>query len=197
MVDNVLFLHIPKTGGTTVWNTLGIKKARNAQSSAWRPVSKGWYSFGHGAMRDMLGLNMVTPEFLESAFKFAFVRNPYDRTVSHWAFNCQTKKWGCKEGTTFLEYTKTVMRTISNHRPQNTLLEGPPNLDMLCKFETFEEDLKEVARRIGLGEIEIPHLNASKRPHYSEIYCLESKRNVEEFYAADFEAFGYSKEDWL
>lgn len=196
-MKNVLFIHIPKTGGTTVWNTLGIVKTRNAQRGDFTPVKTGWVSFGHGTLKDMLGLELVSPQFLESAYKFAFVRNPYDRAVSHWAFCCQTKKWGMDKNTTFLEYTEGVMQKISNHRPQSKLIEGPPRLDKLCKFETFEDDLKQVALEIGIVEgISIPHLNASERPHYSKVYCTATKQNVEDFYAQDFEQLGYNKEEW-
>lgn len=195
-VKDVLFLHVPKTGGTTVWNTLGIVKTRNAQRGDFTPIDTGWVSFGHGAMKDMLGLKLVTPEFLERSYKFAFVRNPYDQVVSHWAFQTQTKKWGLKPTTSFKEWVDTKMATISNNRPQSTFIEGPPDLNYLGHFEFFEEDLRQVALEIGVGEIEIPHLNASKRPHYSEVYTPDTKRKVEEFYARDFEEIGYEKESW-
>ena len=194
-VRDVLFIHIPKTGGTTICNVLGIEKTRNAQAYSFTPVTTGWYCFGHGTYRDMTELSMVTPEFLERAYTFSFVRNPYDQVVSHWAFCAQNKKWGMKPNTPFKEYVTGVMQRVSHHRPQWTYIKSAP-LNFLGHFEFFEEDLKLLAIELGLGAVEIPHLNASARPHYSEVYCKETKEIVEEFYAEDFQNLGYDMEDF-
>jgi len=197
MKEDVLFIHIPKTGGTTVWNALGIEKIRNAQVSSVPPRKTGKISFGHGIYRDMLGIDLVTPEFLERAYVFSFVRNPYARTVSHWAFSCNTRKFGMYKGFPFGEYIKKggYMQTLSNHRPQTTFLKDG-DFDYIGRMETFAEDLKEIARQIGMGEIEVPHKNKGQRKPYREVIQPQHAEIIEEFYRRDFEELGYEYEEF-
>jgi len=43
-------------------------------------------TFGHISYRALAEEGSVTEDFAKDAFRFSFVRNPYDRTVSLWAY---------------------------------------------------------------------------------------------------------------
>lgn len=82
---NLLFVWIPKTAGTTLFNTLrdalGMQKRQSIELFLSFP-QRGAVTFGHVSYLDLLALGIVSKDFHESAYKFAFVRNPYDRAIS-------------------------------------------------------------------------------------------------------------------
>ena len=63
--NEAIFVHLPKTAGTSVSEALGIRGSRHVPAEAYR---------------------IANPKKFTSFFKFAFVRNPYDRLVSSYAF---------------------------------------------------------------------------------------------------------------
>ena len=60
----LLFIHIPKTGGTSITKAFGLKEIHHLN-----------LQYYEGQLKDKM-------ERLEDYFKFTFVRNPYDRYAS-------------------------------------------------------------------------------------------------------------------
>ena len=191
-MDDVLFIHIPKTGGTSIERLFNIPRHGIGSDD---PVSRGRAHFQHGRLDDIIRGGAVTPEFLESAYIFTFVRNPYDRAVSHYFFCKQRKKHGVTQSTSFKKYITGPMQSKRHHGPQYKFI-GDHEIDFIGRFENFDEDVKHVAKEIGLGEVEVPHLNKSIRKPYRKIYTPETKKIIEDVCAVDFERFGYDREEW-
>ncbi len=92
---NYIFVHIPKTGGTSLALALEARakaddiligdtpKARRRRGRL-KGVQTAGRLWKHSTLADIDGL--VTPEFVANAFVFTLVRNPWDRMVSyyHW-----------------------------------------------------------------------------------------------------------------
>ena len=82
---NIVFIHIPKTGGTSVINELeskiGLQLLKKTSHFLNFP-NKGPVSFGHLSYLDLLRLGVINNDFNKSAYKFCIVRNPYHRIVS-------------------------------------------------------------------------------------------------------------------
>jgi hypothetical protein len=77
----LVFIHVPKTGGTTVERWLDLRRPDQLRSSrplpALNPPDKVPQHFTPRELR-----RNVSPRLLASFFKFAFVRNPWDRFLS-------------------------------------------------------------------------------------------------------------------
>lgn len=175
----------------------------------------------HLTPMQVLSLGLMDERTLEESFTFCFVRNPWDRVVSDYAhtYHAHCDGFGDYvrklEGlVTFIngnythemkspfyrEYCRLVMEVIGEREwvdphffPQHLFLEddaGRPTMDFVGRYEHFSRDADRIKERLGITG-EIPHLNASKRPPYQEMYDRESRDIVGAIYARDIELLGY------
>jgi len=179
-----IFVHIPKVAGFSITSRLGV------------PV------VGHRTLSSILKNNTGCIGYL----KLAFVRNPWDRTVS--AFHYM-RKGGCgehnqddyrdfkkyfNEPKSFEEFIKSntfnaVVDNQQHFKAMTYYLDG--NLDFIGRFENLQEDFDIVCDKIGIPQQKLPHKNKSKHKHYTEYYDDETREIVAEKYAKDIEYFGY------
>ncbi len=151
-------------------------------------------------------------------FKFAFVRNPWDRLLSCYFDKVVRKKVPPKllasavgagvefyANMPFAEFVEAVHRIPDekanpHFRSQHLTVCGPdgePMPDFLGRFENLREDFDRVAQEIGEPGLELPERNrkyVSKRGsrHHRDFYDERLKSLVHERYAKDVETFGYS-----
>ena len=175
-----VFVHIPRTAGTSIIRALDIKKPKLRRKLAERygPV----LTFGHRMLP-----NLQIPE---DSFTFAFCRNPYDRAVSMWAFSQASRS---QPSMTFLEFCENLPRWDWGHRvriPQADWL-GDQEPDFLGSFENLAEDFGILCDKLGMERRALPHLNQGERGHWQEYYDPDSQRFIRNYYAVDFERFGY------
>jgi hypothetical protein len=81
----VLFIWIPKTAGTSVYTLLkelGMRKYKSLDQARCRFPGSGMATFVHQSIPSLVEAGAIQEAFVRSAFKFSFVRNPYDRAVS-------------------------------------------------------------------------------------------------------------------
>jgi chondroitin 4-sulfotransferase 11 len=152
-------------------------------------------------------------------FKFAFVRNPWDRLVSCYSqklLDVREDSMGLRSnlspsiggselyyGMPFNEFVQAVHMIPDEEanihfRSQCATVcdeEGSIMADFVGHFETLGEDFSYVAQRIGVPELQLPHLLRSKNRggrSYSEFYDDRLVELVHDRYAEDIERFGYS-----
>ena len=136
-------------------------------------------------------------ERFESYFKFAFVRNPWNRLVSEYEFllerpvhhrHARVKKLG--------GFKEFIQMQIPRHDAyQLNLLcdrEGKLLMDFVGKLENLQEDWQTVCERIGLPYEPLPRKNASQRGQMQDYYDDESRRLVARHWAREIEMFGYT-----
>ncbi len=147
-------------------------------------------------------------------FKFAFVRNPWDRLVSCYLSKVvqggrgmQIGEYGdvtLRKDMTFEEFAYAVCRipdevanthfrsqyiTVCDDGPKKTVL-----ADFVGRLETLDEDFQFVAERIGL-RANLSHTGSSRSRHsicYRDFYDERLARVVGERYHEDVNLFGYS-----
>ena len=192
-LHNVAFIHIPKTGGLAIEETLCLESLRAERNVEKFFTQSGHICFGHQNYSDLCRRGVISEEFDKTAFKFAFCRNPYDRAVSFWEHARLRRPEVAGSAPTFLEFVHRMEEL--DYKPQSWWLHDV-QLSYLGRFENLEMHVREIARIIG-REIKGEVVKKNVTPHspYWQYYCDESKRLVETYSLEDFERFGYERDD--
>ena len=185
-----MFLHIPKSAGTTIRSILKTKDKKIKEI------------FGHPTFSEI-----QTKYDVSNYYKFTFTRNPWDRFVSTFFYlkknnknekllNEARKKVCNYSFASFVKELHLEKNQFSKHyfihfRPQIHFLESMDNIDFIGRFENIQEDFDVVCDKIGISHQELPHFNRVKHKHYTEYYDDETRQIVAKMYAKDIEYFGY------
>lgn len=181
-LQDYVFVHINKTGGSSIEAALGVKLDHDTALEK----------------RQRLGLDEWSRRF-----KFAFVRNPWDKVVSHYLYRVRTNQTGLRDDP--LEFGEWVRRSYGAKEPRYydkprmfmpqwrwiSDDEGVQLVDFVGRFETLAADFERVRERIRCKG-ELPHRKRSERVPYADYYDDEARRIVAEHFAGDVERFGYS-----
>lgn len=137
-------------------------------------------------------------------FKFAVVRNPFDRIVS--CYNdkivrnrgfASREAWGDPSFEEFVyKISKTPHSKMNPHfRPQYTFLtrpEGELIVDYFGKFESLTEAFETIKKKAGFpDEIVLPQRNKSSGMTTPELYTKKIKEKVAYIYSKDLDLFEY------
>ena len=186
-------MHIPKTAGTAIHDLFGIEvRARGPHIPAY-------------------AYRWAGPAFFDHAFKFAVVRNPWDRVVSAFHFlkaprYPDDKAWSdrrLKGVDSFADFLEALRRPLFRNLVLTELhfhpqigfvgdLKGRLLVDQVVYYENLASGLRRVADRLQLAPPEgIEVLNASDRGDYRDYYDTRGRELVGHMYARDIETFGY------
>ena len=83
---DAVFIWIPKSAGTSVHAAIGARKRKTLRSIRFGFCQRGIVTFSHIAYAQLLESRLVSESFNSRAFKFAIVRDPYDRAVSLYVY---------------------------------------------------------------------------------------------------------------
>lgn len=197
-----IFIHIPKTGGTSLENLIWPAEQHDEAHLARGFVDEFHNRYQTGSLKHLLARQVrhaVGAAVFEGCFKFAFVRNPWDRAVSQYAYMATRPDLrrfaGLPDGACFKTWLdRTARRRHVQWEPQIHFLvdeEGQSLVDAIGRFENFDADARRMLAAIGLPHGPLRHDNASERAAYPHYYDAESREIVAERYAADIAAFNY------
>jgi len=192
-----IFVHIQKTGGSSV---------RQALNMPQHDPDKHRFA---AELRCRYG-----PEVWHEYFKFAFVRNPWERLVSWWEMirrNAESgrptngfQRFVIARARTFEDFirkcdvdfddidgSKWIFRNQIDYLSDDN---GDLLVDFIGRFERLPDDLVALRARWGLHSGAIPHLNRSNHPWYAQYYSPDLSALIGARYARDIAAFGYTFE---
>jgi len=145
-------------------------------------------------------------EHYQSHFKFAFVRNPWDRLVSGWLSKIHndnklslyfetSEQTLCFES--FVNYiAQQDIKTVNKHFRCQVELIDLQHMNFVGRFESFEDDMRHVLNSLGIDLKVIPwHNKTINRQAYQAYYNERTKGLVGEIYKADIDAFSYKFND--
>jgi hypothetical protein len=192
-----LFVHIPKTGGNSIQSVLQrysedqLVRARPSQDGVERfgVSSPGYELKKHSPLaeyRDALG-----EEQFARLYKFACIRNPWERMLSYYFTPGQRKRWDRKA------FHKIIFESLSATDYLRLVPgEGDPfrNVDRILRFENLAEEFASLCADLGIPAAPLPNYNKSKHEHYSKYYDDELRDLVSERFAEEIARFGYTFE---
>ena len=201
-----IFAAVPKTGTHAVRQALREHLSDRDVEQVGLFVDKRFPWEDLAAIRHgHLSLQQVRPylgdEAFSGYFKFAFVRNPFDRFVSYCAFML-------RGGDVFEQQPQAVMRHFlfekppEQHilfQPQASLLVGEDGKTLMADHIGHVEDMQgsydAICARIGIASRPLDRVNGSRHGDYRHYYDQDLIEGVAARYAQDLEQFGYSFED--
>jgi hypothetical protein len=145
--------------------------------------------------RAIVARRLVDQARWDSYFKFAFVRNPWDRAVSQWFWRSKTEP-----RPTFADFLRSKqMRSMNKRGVEVYCIKGKPIVDRLCRYERMAEELAFLSERLALGRpLELPDAKRGfrkDRRRYSEWYDNDSRDLVARMFADEIALTGYTFED--
>jgi hypothetical protein len=210
---NFLFVHIAKTGGTSIRAALRPYRwsGRYAPailltsliSQATRPRHRLGIKFPRHA-KAIAAKEMLPDAVYQGLFKFVFVRNPWDLQVSSFHHIGREKPESLQGVKTFPDFLRLkfdperpydFMLDISQELQSDYLvdLHGNTIVDFIGRYERLHEDFAHVCERIGLTGLRLPHeRRAVDRDDYRRYYTDATADLVARHYAADIERLGYT-----
>ena len=195
-----IFFAVPRTGTHAIRTALGPVlgdddwQQQSLTEQVRLPVP-ALARFNHGHLT-LQQVQATLPRIWRDYFKFAFVRNPYDRFVSVCAMlNKRNPGYSGRE-TAFMKRALTIPRFRRRVlvRPQVDMLvdeSGEVGMDYVGRYETLAQDFGEVCRQIGIAEMDLERSNASEHDRYATYYDDELLASVTAFYRRDFDVLGY------
>lgn len=179
--DDFVFIHINKTGGSSVEKALKL-------------------NFEHKtALEKIAELGRAR---WDKRFSFTFVRNPWEKVVSHYHYRVKTDQTNLASGR--IGFGEWVKLTYGGRHPSYydhpkmfmpqldwiSDADGRILVDFVGRFERLEEDFKEICQRLG-ARAELPHLKSSGHGGYRQYYDEDTARIVAEWFRRDVDRFGY------
>lgn len=187
-----IFVHIPKTAGTSVLAALGATPVFDTHAPA-RAYARAY------------------PEFYARAYKFAFIRNPWDRFASSFHFMKHGTDWPMQQQWAArhigdLDFTAFTYRlrnplfraTVLAERffwPQTIWLGGlgsAKGVDALYRFEEIDSATRQLCERFSIPPPEtVPHLRKVAKGDFRALYDDAMVAIVGRLYRHDVAALGY------
>jgi len=209
---NFLFIHIAKTGGTSIRSALQRYRWRDPHSWVQALCNRLSSLYGHRLgvkiprhAKAICAKELLPNELFERLFKFAFVRNPWDLQVSSW-HHIQRERPHIIPGNV-RDFHDFIRWKLDKDRPYHYIvdtsmelqtdylldLHGRPIVDFVGRYEHLREHFNEACRRIGIKTPPLPHKRRAKdrdkdyRPYYNE----KTAMLIEEHFKRDVELLGY------
>lgn len=184
-----IFVHVPKAAGISVSTSLF-----------------GNLGGGHKTIRDYI--EIFGPEAIDGFFKFTFVRNPWDRVLSAYAFLAdggktrEDSRWAKRHLAEYSGFDDFVLRGLGRDDIQSWVHFTPQwqflvdesdemRMDFIGRYEKLAADFAHVASRLGL-HVTLAHLNRSKTIDFRAHYRPAMVARVAEVYAKDIDLFAYT-----
>jgi hypothetical protein len=188
-----IFIHIPKCAGTSMLTVLSNGKKIYRDHATWFD----YYRYN--------------PYKFEEYFKFAIVRNPYDRVVSLYAYMSNSKDKKNRNSYYYkyfkknnIDFEKFVLEFLSYERINSYVLFKPQHhfifdykyelkIDKIIKIEDINLEYDKLKEKLNLKSQYLIKANSSNRDEYKFYYKNnELIEKVKDIYKYDFKLLNYS-----
>jgi len=168
-----LFVHLPKTAGNSIQTILSpysedkIVCLNELQDGVERFEIRNKFTVlrKHSALIDYKDL--LPQDCYDNLFKFATIRNPWDRMVSFFfSPHRQVDQWNKSE---FIQLVESVI-TLPELLKIDDITPWHKSVDQIMKFENLDTDFSTLCKKIGISDTSLPIRNKSNRYEYQRYY---------------------------
>lgn len=187
-----IFIHIPKNAG------ISMKLALMEAADDWESIA-----YVHATASEVR--NKVGRDIWDNYFKFAFVKNPWDRAVSFYFWSRGKKRkdtlkvYSELNRMNYDEWAQWLSEQELNKLPAHVWLQKSFVTDMkdnllvdyVGRFENLDRDWNFVCRKIGIKKKPLTNHHTSMHEHYMEYYGHEgqAKMLIQKTYKEDIDFF--------
>jgi hypothetical protein len=200
-----LFVHIDKAAGSSIQMALQ-SYAPPRTDSRWRrrlvwlgPLNRLGFFHAlefpeHAPAR--VAKNCLPPEIYRDLFKFAFVRNPWDRLVSRYAYLLRNNDHprhklvsGMKDFEDYVAWE--IGRSKMFQHTYVTDTRGEWIVNFIGYYERLHEDFAKACAHLGV-QAELPRANTSSHRDYRTYFTPKTRDLVAKHFEHDINLFGYT-----
>lgn len=179
--DNFVFIHINKTGGSSIEKALHLP-------------------FEHKTALEKI--DEIGHHKWDNKFSFTVFRNPWDKVVSHYHYRVLTNQTSLGENP--IDFNEWVLRTYGEQDPyyydkpkmfmpqydwvideSNTIL-----VDRILHFENLDDEFRGIQQLLNKRAV-LPHVKKSNRGDYKDYYNKDSIQIINNWFRQDIEIFDY------
>jgi len=169
--NRFVFIHVPRTGGTSIREMLGVSKR----------CATGDVIFStHATCNDFMTFAKAQGE---EYFKFGFIRNPWERVYSIFCKHVKKSKVYTSKGFKYWLFDIHLRNDKHRKQPAFHYLKG---VDYIARYEDFDNEWKYLLERIEMPIGKLPHINKCRdgKP-YQDIYDDKMRQFVIKHHQAD------------
>ncbi len=208
---NFLFVHIAKTGGTSVRAALQPLRWRDPWYYPMFLCSRLSHLSGHRLgskfprhSRIVAARELLPETFFNGLFKFAVVRNPWDLQVSSFHHIRRERphliehirdfdhfiRWKLDPERPYQFHVDTSIQSQLDYLID---LQGNILVDFIGHYENLAEDFAYITRQIGVPNITLPHKRKAtdRKKDYRSYYNDDLRELVGTHFHRDIEGLGY------
>lgn len=186
--NKCIFIHITKTAGTSVAKSLFGYLPYHYKAIDYRVI--------YGRKK------------FNKYYKFAFVRNPWDRVYSAYRYlktggwNDDDQAWAESNFSEFSDFNQFIENWLNKENIKKHIhfthqheficdTKDKLLVDYLAYFETINDDFTKIANHLNI-KADIGYHNANPADSYLNVYNEKSKDIVANVYSKDISMFGYN-----
>jgi len=205
MIDwskNIIFIHIPRTAGTSVETLLNIPFTINNLYG----INNNNKAMQHLTAKQIK--NTIPIHIFNKSWIFSIIRHPYSRMVSefYWRPNLQSSLSPLlKNNTNFILFLRKVLKIVENKQYHHTLFHDHfiPIYDFLTidnklipnyilRFEHIHHDISIIKKKLNI-DIDLPKLETTiySKKYTKSILTPKAKLIIQQIYQKDFQYFQF------
>jgi hypothetical protein len=139
-------------------------------------------------------------EIFDAYFKFCTMRNPFDKIVSHFWWDMDTRKGPDFSGEPFAKIKRrfeefVVKRSGGFNDRKSFMVDEQPVMDAFVRYEHLSDDIDRVCKALGIdSSINLGRYRSGfrkRQEHFSEYYDAGTRALVEREFAWELNHFSY------
>ena len=192
----IILIHPPRTGGSSFetllrQNSLGSSIVKRAIFKLVEPLKfEGPFRQATKHLTASQIKALVGEDYYREATKIGFLRNPYDRIISHYHFGAY-REINALSG-------KTLSEFLDKYEPKpfeyGTTLDDyyDDHVDLFIRFENYQEDVQKVCRKLSIDDPIVHETRSNRTKEWKPFYEENTFSRVNDLFKNDFYRFNYT-----